>query len=74
MEREYNHINNSPSSSFVVIAFDATKERGEHELKLTVEGVRLRGDILRAGDKLLVLGVLHRFVHPSKSADHSDNF
>ncbi|KAL5846382.1 hypothetical protein ACOSQ3_009906 [Xanthoceras sorbifolium] len=50
--------------SHVVIAYDATKERGEHELKLTVSGVRLRGDILRAGDKLVVLGVLHMVAHP----------
>ncbi|KAI9200750.1 hypothetical protein LWI28_012731 [Acer negundo] len=54
----------SGSGSHVVIAYDATKERGEHELKRTVSSVRLRGDILRAGDTLLVLGVLHRLVHP----------
>lgn len=59
-------MENNPSRSHVVIAYDATKDRGEHELKLTVGAVRLRGDILRAGDRLVVLGVLHRFVHPSK--------
>ncbi|KAK2659372.1 hypothetical protein Ddye_005905 [Dipteronia dyeriana] len=57
-------MENRPSGSHVVIAYDATKERGEHELKRTVSSVRLRGDILRAGDTLLVLGVLHRLVHP----------
>lgn len=55
-----------PSPSHVVIAYDATKERTEHELKHTVNGIRLRGDILRGGDTLVVLGVLHRVTHPSK--------
>ncbi|XP_004292627.1 PREDICTED: proline-rich receptor-like protein kinase PERK13-like [Fragaria vesca subsp. vesca] len=50
--------------SHVVIAYDATKDRGGHELKLTIDAVRLRGDILRAGDTIVVLGVLHRVVHP----------
>ncbi|KAK1553859.1 hypothetical protein Q3G72_004560 [Acer saccharum] len=57
-------MENSPSGSRVVIAYDATKERGVHELRRTVSSVRLRGDILRAGDTLLVLGVLHRLFHP----------
>ncbi|KAJ0025054.1 hypothetical protein Pint_08040 [Pistacia integerrima] len=52
------------SPSYVVIAYDATKERGQDELKVTVNRVRLRGDILRGGDTLLVLGVLHRVTHP----------
>ncbi|XP_031271242.1 uncharacterized protein LOC116129664 isoform X1 [Pistacia vera] len=52
------------SPSYVVIAYDATKERGQDELKLTVDRIRLRGDILRGGDTLLVLGVLHRVTHP----------
>ncbi|KAJ4700839.1 Inactive protein kinase [Melia azedarach] len=53
-----------PSPFHVVIAYDATKERTEHELKHTVNGIRLRGDILRGGDTLVVLGVLHRVTHP----------
>ncbi|XP_031259147.1 uncharacterized protein LOC116117251 [Pistacia vera] len=53
-----------PSPSYVVIAYDATKERGQDELKVTVNRIRLRGDILRGGDTLLVLGVLHRVTHP----------
>ncbi|CAK7346869.1 unnamed protein product [Dovyalis caffra] len=52
------------SPSHVVIAYDATKDRGFHELKLTVDAVRMRGDILRGGDTLVVLGVLHRVLHP----------
>ncbi|XP_062023779.1 probable serine/threonine-protein kinase PBL3 [Rosa rugosa] len=50
--------------SHVVIAYDATKDRGGQELKLTIDAVRLRGDILKAGDTIVVLGVLHRVVHP----------
>ncbi|KAH9691465.1 protein kinase domain-containing protein [Citrus sinensis] len=53
-----------PSPSHVVIAYDATKERTEHELNLTINRVRLRGDILRTGDTLVVFGVLHRVTHP----------
>lgn len=52
--------------SHVVVAYDATKDRGMHELKLTIDAVRLRGDILRAGNTIVVLGVLHRVMHPSK--------
>ncbi|KAG6774285.1 hypothetical protein POTOM_021637 [Populus tomentosa] len=52
------------SPSHVVIAYDATKDRGVHELKLTIYAVRMRGDILRGGDTLVVLGVLHRVLHP----------
>lgn len=55
-----------PSPSHVVIAYDATKERTEHELNLTINRVRLRGDILRTGDTLVVFGVLHRVTHPSE--------
>lgn len=55
-----------PSPSHVVIAYDATKDRSEHELELTVHGLRMRGDILRPGDTLLVLAVLHKVPHPSK--------
>ncbi|XP_038724828.1 probable serine/threonine-protein kinase PBL18 isoform X2 [Tripterygium wilfordii] len=52
------------SPSHVIIAYDATKDRSEHELKLTVDSVRVRGDILRGGDTLIVLGVLHKVLHP----------
>lgn len=56
-----------PSPSHVVIAYDATKERDQYELRLTMDGIRKRGDILRDGVNLLVLGVLHKVTHPSKS-------
>lgn len=53
------------SQSRVVIVFDATKDRTEEELKTTVKEVRLRDDILREGDILVVLGVLQSVIHPS---------
>ncbi|PQQ00625.1 inactive protein kinase [Prunus yedoensis var. nudiflora] len=50
--------------SHVVIAYDATRDRGEPELELTVDSLRMRGDILHSGDTIILLGVLHRVVHP----------
>ncbi|KAJ7965456.1 Receptor-like kinase [Quillaja saponaria] len=50
--------------SDVIMAYDATKDLSEYELKVTVKNLRLRGDILRAGDRLLVLGVMDRVPHP----------
>ncbi|XP_034197956.1 uncharacterized protein LOC117613460 [Prunus dulcis] len=50
--------------SHVVIAFDATRDRGELELTLTVNSLRMRGDILHSGGTIIYLGVLHRVVHP----------
>ncbi|XP_065882086.1 probable serine/threonine-protein kinase PBL7 [Euphorbia lathyris] len=52
------------SPSHVVIAYDATKDRGVHELQRTIDEVRMRGDILRGGDTLIVLGVLHKLTNP----------
>ncbi|KAH7519712.1 hypothetical protein FEM48_Zijuj08G0066400 [Ziziphus jujuba var. spinosa] len=52
------------SPCHVVIAYDATREREENELKVTIDRVRMRGDILRSGDTLVVLGVLHTVPHP----------
>lgn len=57
-----------PTPSYVVIACDATKDRSEHEIKLIVDHLRRKGVILSAGDRLLVLGVLHKVLHPSKLA------
>ncbi|KAJ6930727.1 hypothetical protein NC652_014300 [Populus alba x Populus x berolinensis] len=52
------------SPSHVVIAYDATKDRGVHELKLTIDEVRMRGDILRGGDTLLFLEFfIECFIH-----------
>lgn len=64
--------NMSPiSSSHVVLAFDAIKDRIEEELKLTIEGIQMADGILRGGDTLFLLGILQRIMHPSK---HSINF
>ncbi|KAK1275936.1 Proline-rich receptor-like protein kinase PERK12 [Acorus gramineus] len=48
----------------VVVALDATRDRTRHELRLTVDGIRVRGDILKTGNTLLVLGVLHSILNP----------
>ncbi|RDX78237.1 hypothetical protein CR513_41510, partial [Mucuna pruriens] len=53
-----------PLPSYVVVACDATKDRNEHEVKLVVDQIRRRGDILSADDSLLVLGALHKVPHP----------
>ncbi|XP_059453416.1 probable serine/threonine-protein kinase PBL8 [Corylus avellana] len=50
--------------SNVVIAFDATRDYSQDELNLVIEGVKLVGGILRGGDTLLMLGVLHKVLHP----------
>ncbi|KAK6938338.1 hypothetical protein RJ641_031846 [Dillenia turbinata] len=55
------------SSNFVsnvVLALDATKDHTEHEIQLTINNVRSRGHILKSGDRLIVLGILHRVPHP----------
>lgn len=54
------------SPSHVVIAYDATREHECNELEVTIDRVRLRGDILRSGDTLVMLGVLHTVPHPCK--------
>ncbi|XP_052189665.1 probable serine/threonine-protein kinase PBL8 isoform X2 [Diospyros lotus] len=47
----------------VVLAHDATKERSERELKISLNSVRAE-KILREGDTLMLLGVLHKVPHP----------
>ena len=53
--------------SRVLIAYDATKDLGHDEIQVTIKELRLRGDILRRGDTLVVFGVLHKVHHPSES-------
>ncbi|XP_061373360.1 proline-rich receptor-like protein kinase PERK14 [Gastrolobium bilobum] len=53
-----------PPLSYVVVACDATKDGNEHDIKLVVDHVRARGVILSAGERLLVLCVLHKVPHP----------
>lgn len=63
------------AASHVIIVYDATKDRSEYELRLTLERVRLRGDILQCGDTFDVLGILHGVTHPSyQSIPCSDAF
>lgn len=56
------------SPCHVVIAYDATRDREINELEVTIDRVRDRGGILRGGDTLVVLGVLHTVPHPCKQA------
>lgn len=62
------------NKSYVIMACDTTKDRNEHEIKLVVDHLRSSrgGDILSAGDTLLLLGVLHKVPHPSKSVTHDN--
>ncbi|XVF39190.1 hypothetical protein PTKIN_Ptkin01aG0015600 [Pterospermum kingtungense] len=57
-------ITSPPSPSHVVVALDATKDHNERALREIVKNTRVRGDILRGGDTLVMLGVLHRVTHP----------
>lgn len=59
-------IERSISQSNVVMAYDATKVCSELELNLAIKTVRMKDGILRRGDKLVVLGVLHLVPHPRK--------
>ncbi|KAJ1380313.1 Tyrosine-protein kinase, active site [Sesbania bispinosa] len=53
-----------PPPSYIVVAADATRDRNEHEIKLIIDHIRARGDILSARDRLLLLCVLHKVSHP----------
>ena len=53
-------------SHYVLIVYDATRDQDEREFGLTIRDIRMRGDILRAGDTLVLLGILHTIHHPSK--------
>lgn len=65
----------TPSSPCcVIIAYDATKVRSEHEFEVTINHVQARGDILRRGGTILVLGVLHKGSHPSKCVTIVESF
>lgn len=55
----------------VVVVYDATRDRNEQEFKHTVNGIRLRGDIIQGGNTLMVIGVLHRVLHPCKCSTNS---
>lgn len=64
----------SPSSDpYVIIACDVTKDRSENEINIIIDRVRSASDILSAGYRLLVLGILHKVPHPSKYLHHNIN-
>lgn len=50
----------------IVIALDATRDHPEQEIKRIIEEIRSQGNILHAGDTIIVLGVLHKYLHPSE--------
>ncbi|CAL5203945.1 unnamed protein product [Lathyrus oleraceus] len=54
----------SPSSSCIIVACDATRDRNEHEIKIVIDHVRARDIMLSSGDRLLVLCILHKVSHP----------
>ncbi|XP_062227609.1 inactive protein kinase SELMODRAFT_444075-like [Phragmites australis] len=53
-----------PPPQMVVVALDATRDHRDEEIRIALRGLLARGDILRGGDSLLVLGVLHFVTHP----------
>lgn len=53
-------------TSRVLIVFDATKDHSNHEIRRTVNNIRMRGGIVHPGDTITVVGVLHKILHPSK--------
>nr|CAB3479030.1 unnamed protein product [Digitaria exilis] len=53
-----------PPPQMVVVALDATRDHRDDEIKTALKGLIDRGDILRAGDSLFVLGVLYSITHP----------
>jgi len=53
-----------PPPQMVVVALDATRDHRDDEIKTAFRNLVERGDILRARDSLLVLGVLHSITHP----------
>uniref|UniRef100_A0A0E0JRU5 non-specific serine/threonine protein kinase n=1 Tax=Oryza punctata TaxID=4537 RepID=A0A0E0JRU5_ORYPU len=55
-----------PPPQMVVLALDATRDHREEEIRIALRAVVTRGDILRGGDSLLVLGVLHAITNPSE--------
>lgn len=58
--------NNSLMPCRIIFAFDAHKERSDNEFKNTINGIRLHRDMIHGGDTVLVVGVLHKILHPCK--------
>lgn len=53
-----------PPPQLVVVALDATRDHREVEVRMALRALVARGDILRGGDSLVVLGVLHAITNP----------
>ncbi|RWW31529.1 hypothetical protein GW17_00003843 [Ensete ventricosum] len=70
MEEEEERRSSSLPHNVVILAFDATRDHNEVELRLIVNATRMRGGIICGGDTLLVLGVLHTVTNPSKIEVH----
>ncbi|KAL2467798.1 Protein kinase protein with adenine nucleotide alpha hydrolase-like domain [Forsythia ovata] len=64
MEKSENYRDNPHTSAHIVLACDATKDRNTHEFKNTITNIRMQGGIIQAGDKITVLGVVHKILHP----------
>nr|XP_033509305.1 probable serine/threonine-protein kinase PBL6 isoform X1 [Nicotiana tomentosiformis] len=47
-----------------IYSLDATKDHFEQEIKQTINEIRAQGNILHAGDTIIVLGILHKYLHP----------
>ncbi|KAL2503642.1 Protein kinase protein with adenine nucleotide alpha hydrolase-like domain [Abeliophyllum distichum] len=64
MEESENYRDNPHTSAHILLACDATKDRNSHEFKNTITNIRMQGGIIQAGDKITVLGVVHKILHP----------
>lgn len=71
MSNNYSHTDGeSLITGRIVIALDATKDHFEQEIKQTINEIRAQGNILHAGDTIIVLGILHKYLHPSEYLPH----
>ncbi|CAI9763985.1 unnamed protein product [Fraxinus pennsylvanica] len=64
MERSDNYRDDPHMPGRIVFACDATKDRNKQEFKNTISNIRMQGGIIKAGDKITVLGVVHKILHP----------
>ncbi|CAA2956809.1 receptor-like cytosolic serine threonine- kinase RBK1 [Olea europaea subsp. europaea] len=64
MEKSENDRDNLNTPGCIVFACDATKDRNKQEFKNTISNIRMLGGITQVGDKITVLGVVHKILHP----------
>ncbi|XP_073145441.1 inactive protein kinase SELMODRAFT_444075-like [Henckelia pumila] len=60
----YRYRDNPLMPSRVLIICDATRDRNKDEFRHTIHNIRMYGGIIRSGDTITVLGVLHKVLHP----------